>query len=228
MQIKTQGIVVSYIKFKETSIIVKIFTRELGYKSYIINSVRSAKARSKMALFQPLTLLDMIVYEKANAGINRISENKLAIAFQRIPFDFHRSSIAMFMADVMNKSIYDNYENEGLFDFLWEAIQLLDSKEAILSHFPLAMLWEASRYLGFAPQDADEFFQELSSELNNQIDFSEESKYLNNLIENSFHYKDKVDGKVRRALLDLMIHYYSTHLENDSEWKSIKVLRKMM
>ena len=40
---KTAGIVLSHIKYKDSSIIVRIFTRELGLKGYLVNGVREAK-----------------------------------------------------------------------------------------------------------------------------------------------------------------------------------------
>ena len=55
---KTSGIVLSHIKYQETSIIVRIFTRDLGLKAYLVNGVRSMSKGSKIALYQPLTLDD--------------------------------------------------------------------------------------------------------------------------------------------------------------------------
>ena len=69
MLYKTHGIVLNYIKYKETSIIVKIYTESFGLTSYIVNGVRSKKARHKVAFFQPLTLLDMVVYHKKNTQL---------------------------------------------------------------------------------------------------------------------------------------------------------------
>ena len=69
---KTEGVVLSAIRYKESSIIVRIFSRELGLKSYIINGVRTQGAKSKAALYQPMTLLDLVVYEKEGAGLQRI------------------------------------------------------------------------------------------------------------------------------------------------------------
>ncbi|WP_373396659.1 recombination protein O N-terminal domain-containing protein [Algoriphagus halophilus] len=88
---KTSGIVLSYIRYKESSIICKVFTRELGLKSYLINGVRSQNSKSKIALYQPMTLLDMVVYNKESTGLQRISEVKLTRANQLIPFDFNRT-----------------------------------------------------------------------------------------------------------------------------------------
>ncbi|MFD2203919.1 DNA repair protein RecO [Shivajiella indica] len=228
MLTKTQGIVLSYIRYRETSIIVKIFTRELGLKAYIVNGVRSTKAKTKMGFYQPLTLLDLVVYEKENVSLNRISEIKLSKSFQRIPFDFLRSGIAMFIAEVLGKSIYEGYQNESLFDFLMDSIQLLDEEKVILSHFPIAFLWETSRYLGFAPDEAGEFFEELKENLTKQIDWEPEIHYLNQLIRESFGFNGKIPALVRKNLLDHMLIFYSKHLEQEAEWKSVKVLRQMM
>jgi DNA repair protein RecO (recombination protein O) len=228
MLTKTQGIVISYIRYGETSIIVKIFTRELGLKAYIVNGVRSSKAKSKMGFYQPLTLLELVVYDKENSKLNRISEIKLAKAFQRIPFDFLRSGIAMFVSEALGKSIYEGYQNESLFDYLMDAIQLLDEENANLSHYPIAFLWETSRYLGFAPDDANEFFEELKENLTKQIDWDPEIRYLNQLITDSFNFNEKIPALIRKNLLDHMLIFYSKHLEQQSEWKSVKVLRQMM
>ncbi|TVP53101.1 MAG: DNA repair protein RecO [Mongoliibacter sp.] len=225
---KTEGIVFSFLRYQESSIISKIFTRELGLKSYIINGVRSSKSKGKIALYQPLTILDMVVYEKGNANLNRISETKLQHAFQTIPFDFYKSGIAMFMAEVLSKSIYESYQNEDLFDFLVQAIMFLDSEEVHLSHFPLVFLWETSKYLGFSPGNAEEFFEEIQENITRQIDWGAEMQSLNIIIEQSFECSVKIPAKIRRDLLDHMLALYSKHLDFGGEWKSVKVLRQLM
>ncbi|MGY6742618.1 MAG: DNA repair protein RecO [Cecembia sp.] len=228
MLVKTQGIVVSYIRYKESSIIVKIFTRELGLKSYIVNGVRSSNARTKMGFYQPLTFLDLVVYDKENANLNRIAEVRLAKAYQRIPFDFLRSGIAMFVAEVLSKSIYDGYQNEDLFDYLDLAIGELDGKRAVLSHYPATFLWEMARYLGFAPDDSRDFFEELQENFTKQMDWQPEMVYLEGLMAASFAYAEKTPALIRRNLLDHLLLFYTKHLDQSSEWKSVKVLRQMM
>src|SRR5690606_23916808 len=115
---------------------------------------------SKIALYQPLTPLDLVVYDKESAGLQRISESKLQRAHQRIPFDFSRTSIALFMTEVIGRSIYENYQNEGLFDFYSDSISVLDQEATRLSIFPLVFLIEQARFLGFAPEDANGFILE--------------------------------------------------------------------
>lgn len=225
---KTAGIVIHYIKYRETSIIVKIFTRELGLKSYIVNSVRSAKATSKIALYQPLSLLDLVVYDKENASLNRISEVKLSYAFQIIPFDFYRSGVAMFVGEVVGKAIYDNYQNEQLHDFLEKAIRNLDSRELNLSIYPHSFLLQLSQFLGFSPADAGEFYQQLQQGAGAVPVSREEKEYFDQLLESDFGSQIKIPGAVRRKLMDHLLLFYKVHLDTFSEIKSVKVLMQMM
>lgn len=225
---KTQGIVINYIKYRETSIIVKIFTRELGLKTYVVNSVRSPKSKSKIAFYQPITLLDLVVYDKEGASINRISEVKLTYAFHRIPFDFYRSGVAMFVGEVLSKAIFENYQNKNLYDFLQEAITCLDRKEVNLSSYPLTFLLQISRFLGFAPENAKEFFEQLLQGIGH-LPFEEEDVfYLNQLMKSSFDSDEKVPAPIRRRLMNQVLLFYKLHMDTFAEIKSLKVLSHIM
>ncbi|UZD21867.1 DNA repair protein RecO [Algoriphagus halophytocola] len=224
---KTQGIVLSSIKYKETSIIVKIFTRELGLKSYLVNGVRSQGNRSKIALYQPLTLLDMVVYDKDNGGLQRVSEARLLQANQLIPFDVTRTGIALFMTEVTSKSIYENYQNENLFDFLQNCVIHLDSKEVSMAQFPLIFLIENARYLGFAPEKALGFLAESRSQPFSKSELLQAEVYLEALMKDSFSNQLKIGKGLRQKLLDHLLDFYSQHLDNPGNWKSLAILRQI-
>lgn len=225
---KTSGLVLSSIRYKDTSIIVKIFTRELGLKSYLINGVRSMGKGSKMALYQPLTLLDLVVYNKENSGLQRISEAKLQRAHQRIPFDFSRTSIALFMTEVINRSIYENYQNESLFDFLSESVIILDQAETHLAHFPLVFLIEKSKFLGFYPESAEGFIVESNKQPFSNQELPITLDYLNTLLEKKYYCVDKIPVLLRRKVLDHLLDFYAQHMENPSIFKSLAVIRQVM
>lgn len=225
---KTLGIVIHYIKYRETSIIVRIFTRELGLKSYVVNNVRSAKASTKIAFYQPLSLLDLVVYDREGASLNRISEVKLSHAFQRIPFDFYRSGVAMFVGEVTGKAIYDNYQNESLFDFLKEAIVHLDGEKMNLSIYPHSFLLQLSQFLGFGPANAEEFYEQLQHGVGTFPLSEEERKYVDELIKASLDSQTKIPGIIRRRLMDHLLLYYKLHLDTFAEVKSVKILVQMM
>ena len=52
MLIKTRGIVLSYLKYRESSIIARVYTERLGVQSYVVNSVRKAKPPGRIALWE--------------------------------------------------------------------------------------------------------------------------------------------------------------------------------
>lgn len=225
---KTEGIVLSAIKYKETSLIVRIFTRELGLKSYIINGIRSQGKKSKAALFQPMTLLELVVYEKESSSLQRISEAKISHPFRLIPFDFSRSGMAMFMAEVTGKAIYDNYQNEWLFDFLSESLHRLDQNTSDIKHFPLAYLVKQAQFLGFGPDEADEYLQESRSLPFSTDEIPLVKSYLEALLSDGFRCSSTHGIRIRRLLLDYLLEFYSEQLDNPSPWKSIGILRQLM
>jgi len=147
---KTRGIVLNYIKFKESSIICKIFTEEFGLESYIINGTRSKKGANKIALYQPLTLLDMVVYKNDKKQIQRISESKAIYLYKTIHTDIYKSSIAIFLTEILLKCSSSEENQEDLFEYLFRSFLLFDELEQkAASHFHLYFLINYLRNLGY-------------------------------------------------------------------------------
>ena len=161
MVTKTRGIVLHYLRYRETSLLVTIYTAELGIASYIENGVRSAKAKHKMALFQPTTLLDLEVFHKPGKGLHRISEAKCYFPYRQIPFDIAKSSIALFLSEILSKVLKEEESNVPLFDFLEDSFQFLDRATAHYENFHIQFLWNLSIFLGFNPSNAKEFKEQV-------------------------------------------------------------------
>ena len=140
MVFKTKGIVFRFTRFGESSIIVTIFTEQFGLQSYIVNGIRSKTSRSKIALFQPLTLLELVVYHRENANINRIKEVKCLYPYQSIQIDIVKSSVAMFITEVINKSIKEESHVSHLFEFLCSSLITLDTLVENSENFHLVFL----------------------------------------------------------------------------------------
>ncbi len=225
---KTSGIVLSHIKYQESSIIVRIFTRDLGLKAYLVNGVRSLSKGSKIALYQPLTLLDLVVYDKENSGLQRISEAKINTPQRLIPFDMARTSLALFATEVISRSILEGYQNEELFDFLSLSISTLDDPETSMAHFPLVFLLENAKHLGFAPEEAEGFLVEslhhpFSSEEINLV-----LPYLKNLQVQGYHPTSNLSLPLRRKLLDHLVAFHAQHLAHTNPLKSLPIIRQLI
>lgn len=224
---KTRGIVLNYIRYRETSIIVKIYTEEFGLQTYIENGVRSSRSRNKIALFQPLTLLDLIVYHRDNGSIMRISEIKCNTPFQTLPYQFVKTGIALFITEVLTKSLKEESGNPDMFWFLFQSILFLDNQPEAYENFPIQFLLKLSRYLGFAPQQARELMEQIG-EVRLTESTEAESEALNGLIGRDYDQYLRLPGAVRRSLLEHVLRFYQLHVENFNELRSLPVLKEMM
>lgn len=149
----TRGIIFRSIKYGETSVIADIFTEDKGLRSFIGGSVRTAKSRMPFSLFQPMMVVDLVAYFRdADGHLNRLKEMRASEIFQKIPFDIKRGAIALFMAEICQKSIHAGEENPELFDFLLDQLHWLDSTPHPIANQHLHFLLHLSGFLGFQPQ----------------------------------------------------------------------------
>ena len=227
---KTRGIVLNFIKYRETSIVTRIYTETFGLQSYIVNSVRGGgkKSKGKISLFQPLTQLELVVYYKKSPGLNRISELKCPEPYQSIPYDFRKSGIALFLTEVLNKCLKEEEENVDLFEFLSSSLLIFDHLSEGFENFHLQFMLKLSRYLGFSPNSAHSMLQEIH-EHTGRLKFSEEEeRVLSQLIQFPFTERIRGSNATRRLLLDELITFYQIHVEGFKDLKSVSVLRELM
>src|SRR5690606_28822751 len=104
MRYKTRGIVLKYTNYAENSVVVQIFTEKFGLQSYIVNGARKPRAKIGVMLLQPLFLLDIVVYHNEKNSLQRIAEARQQPAFQTIPFDIHKSTVLLFLDEMLYKS----------------------------------------------------------------------------------------------------------------------------
>lgn len=225
---RTRGIVLGSIKFKETSIIVKIFTEEFGSASFLVNGVRSAKAKGKAALYQPLTLLDLVIYYKESKDLMRVSEAKMAASFTAIPFDPVKRTIGIFLTEFFSKILKDEQANKPLFEFLFHSIELLDHQQSNVQNFHLQLLLKAAIYLGYGPQGDLDFVQQLVEAGIHFNQLKNEKSTVDRLIKEAYGAEIQINNTYRRELLDQIIKFYAIHLHQQLEIKSLDVLKTVL
>jgi DNA repair protein RecO (recombination protein O) len=226
---KTRGIVLSYIRYRETSIIVRVYTEEFGLQSYLVNSVRSSKSKSnRIALFQPLTLLDMVVYYKPDRDLHRLSEVKTNYPFQHIPFEVAKSSMALFVSEMLTKTLKEEASNPALFHFLESTILFLEQAQTGYENFHIVFLLKLAAYLGFVPSNTKEFEDQLRE--NNYPFLPDEATEtaLNAFLRQPIGTPVKISRAVRNELLDAVVAFYGIHIDGIGEIKSLSVLREVL
>jgi|ERR1035437_474927 DNA repair protein RecO (recombination protein O) len=236
---KTRGIVLRTVDYSETSLIAKIYTEQFGIQSYLIKGARRKNASIKGNLFQPLALLELVVYKKEKKQLQTLKEAGPEIHFASIPYDPAKASILFFLNEILLKCLQEEEENTELFSFLHETIQTLDSVEKKFSNLHLIFLIRFSRFLGFFPQgnysDVNSVFDLregmfVSREpLHPDFLTKENSKLISKLIFSNYYSMDSLvlSGKERKNLLDILLHFYQLHLSNMGSMTSHKVLEQV-
>jgi len=238
MYVKTRGVVLHTLKFSETSVISRIYTEELGLVSYIVKGVRSAKSQQKAILLQPLSILDLEVNHRENKQLQFIKEFSRAFNYQSIPFETLKSAIAVFMLEVISKSIREHEPNHEMFQFIIRALINLDLSEKLNPDFHLSFLVHFSSYLGFMPHGnysashpnfalGEGVF--VSSQSECECLNPRESELIHKLISgppfNPIGYP--ITRLERKRMLNNLSKYYALHLDN-FVLKSPEILEELL
>ena len=235
MLVKTKAIVISTLKYQEKSLIVKCFTQSDGLKSYFVrNAFSSGKTSQKIAYFQPLTILEIEANHKNKGTLEHFSEIKIAMPFRSVHSDVVKSTIVMFISEILHHSIHEEEKNESFFDFLEAALDWLDNNDEI-ANFHLILMLETAKFLGFYPDvsEINQPFFEMTEGVFSQFQaISSLSEIESDLLKKLIGLKFDSDRKTfhiseRQALLKIIIDYYSFHLDGFKKPKSLEVLKEI-
>ena len=240
MLVKTNAIVISTVKYGDSSLIARCYCKKLGLKSFILKGIlTSKKGGLKKSLFQPLNLINIStqIKNQSNQRLNFIREGSLKVHFKEIPLKIKKNAIALFISEVISKVIYEEgTPNIALYNFLENSIMRLE-KEKFSPVFHLKFLTLLSDQLGFYPNlmsQEKEFFDMESGcfcENSNSryavggdtIIVFKELLYLN--------FDDivqiNISNRLRIKVLDFLIDYFNIHLPRFGNIKSIAILHEI-
>lgn len=149
---KTDGIVFKTIKYGETSIVSNVYTELFGMQSYIVKGVRKSgkKSASKQNYFQPGAILQMEVYHYELKNLQFIKEYEWAYQYKLLFYDVVRNAIAMYLIEVLQRSLKQPESNPQLFYFITHTLKVLDTADVhVVSNLLIFFLIHYTVELGF-------------------------------------------------------------------------------
>lgn len=243
MLLKTKGIVIKQTKFSESGVIVKIYTEELGIQSFFVRGLRSQKSprskvgsKGKAAMYQPLTMLNLVVSYSENKSLHNITEVSLWYLYQSITENAIKRSLLFFINELLHKSLKEETANKELFSWIHKALVWLDLADDGFVNFHLIFMMQLTMFLGFYPK------KELSE--NQTVLDMQEGRFSNRIPNHPYYvsgeaaqilcqirdakFEDsvnlKLNNKSRKVILETLISYYKLHLPSIGEFKSLDVL----
>ncbi|MFP4663806.1 MAG: DNA repair protein RecO [Bacteroidales bacterium] len=239
MYVKTRAVVLNHIKYTDSRIIARLLTPDFGKISIITSTGRSKKSPGKSIYFQPLFLLDIELNFREKKEIQQIRDLRMAENPGLPDPTPHKQSIAIFLADVLQRSIKENEPDESLFQFVWHAVRMFEHSDKSSVNFHLYFLSHLMKYLGFAPgnkwshdyplldTDSGKFVN--NRQLNSACLTERESmiidKFTNIAADEIPH--GGFSNQDRQLGLNALMSYYERHLPDFGKLKSFQILKEI-
>lgn len=237
MLVKTPAIVLSTLKYSESDLIARLYTRDLGTQSFILKGIRkSRKGKLRISFFQPLTQLEIETQHKGKGSLEYIKEARVIFPYNHVHSDIIKSSITMFFSEVLTQLLTEQQPDEDLFEYLSSVFQYLDQSDQV-ANFSIKMLLDMTRFLGFQPDQSTIQFTYFNM-LNGNFDENGlqphhltdvESAQLKVFIGTNFDniHGIKMHREDRNSLLNLVIEYFQIHLQTFKKPNSLSILRQL-
>lgn len=236
---KARGIVLHTLKYGDSSMVAYLLTDVYGRQNYMVQGVRSARGHgSKLALFQPMFAVEFEGLESSRMQLHRFREVYNGLILQSLPFDVRKSTIALFMAEVLYRLVKESEPNARLFDFVWGSVSALDAMTEGVANFHLWFLSNLSRFLGFSPGnsylpgawfDIREGAYTPVRPTHNSVLSCDDARILHEMLSCDVRALCEIglNRHQRVAYLNALLVYYGYHLDAIHAVQSVRILQEV-
>lgn len=148
--VKAEGIIVRTMKMGESSKLVTLFTRELGFLKVVAKGSRTSKSRYGAAL-EPLTVSRVVYYHKENRELQFLSQADIAEHFTQLSANLERWGFANACCELVERTHLGVELQPKVYPLLLETLRAMNAAtiepRLCFWHFQMHLLG----LLGFAP-----------------------------------------------------------------------------
>lgn len=148
MQQTITGLYLNHINHGDTSVILKLYTLQHGTTSFIIKGIKRKKGGS--ALLQPFHYIELSSNFKPEKDLNFGNQIRLSRPSYSLTSDVRKSTVALFLTEVLNKTLKETAPNEELYTIIESLISFYDETDFI-PLFHHSFLIQLIKLLGITP-----------------------------------------------------------------------------
>jgi len=211
---KTEAIMLNSVKYGDNRLILNVYTREYGRMTLSVTIPRTSNRASALPYCQPL-FQNEIEYT-ARGNIRRAARITPSFTYRTIPFDTAKMSVAMFLSEILTKTLTFAEKNDDLYNFIATSLQILDDMQYKGVNFHIKFLLQLTKYMGF----------DIGAK---HLMMPPYTLTLNQILESDFIECEQLElsGDIRSQLLKKTLDYYRQHFETLNDIKSLEVLQKI-
>ncbi len=146
-----RGIVLHTIRYNERHNIVHVYTDMHGLMSFLVPTGSGHRARERMALLMPLSLIELQARTRPNTDLATMHDVQRYAMVGAIYADPVRSAVAMFLSELLWRVIQEHERNDALYRYVESSVLALDTMEEGVANFHLWFLFNLGAHLGIEP-----------------------------------------------------------------------------
>ncbi|MBR1889543.1 MAG: DNA repair protein RecO [Alloprevotella sp.] len=236
MLLSSKAIVLHTLRYTDGKLIVDMLTQEAGRQSFLLHRSKTRRSSApSVNMFQPLSMVEIEWNYREQKQLQQL-RSAHATPLKSIPYDIRKTSVALFLAEVLSGALRGEPITPQLFDFLQNSVLWLDEASVGTENFHITFLRRLIPFLGFEPNVEDYVEGSYFDLLNGVFTPTEprhehflrpqEALLLPNLLRMNFGnlHLFAFTSAERARLLDFMVAYYRLHLPQFNEPKSLQVL----
>lgn len=236
---KINGIVLHILRYSDKNSIVHILTDRRGRMAFMLPQGNTKSARMRNAMFMPLSIIEFEAKILPGRDLHTFRDARPIVSHNNIYADPVKNAIAMFVSELLSRSIQESEENTPLFRFISTSIQLLDSMEMGVANFHIWFLYNLGAFLGIQPDTSSYrkgywfdmingvFTQECPS--HNQYLSPTEAPaivMLSRMTSRNLHHF-QFNRVQRGEILDIALNYYRIHNSMLGNLRSPEILKQL-
>ncbi|MBR1808992.1 MAG: DNA repair protein RecO [Paludibacteraceae bacterium] len=229
MKTTTQAIVIHLAKYSDKAAILHVYTKQFGRMAYIVYGINGKKRSSLLAATEPFSLVEIEVNHSAGRDIQTlVSINMIYVPVSTLS-DIRRRTIAVFLSEILMRTLRHPEPDSTLFDFLSSAVHYLDSTP-YPENMHLKFLLKFTYFLGIMPSLDDRrkmldipsglLVDSPISDISNCFSVEETNLLIDILSDENVI----ISRNVRQSLLTKLCRYYECHLTDFVTPKSLDIL----
>ena len=233
MTCSDEGIVISSIKYSESSQIVRFFCAKEGLISAMVRSTSKKSGVSK-AYLSPFFILELVYTRSSRADLITLKEVSGGIENIRLSDSIHKLALCLFSGELLRNILEPGYSNTELFHFLKNKQQELRDMEQPGSAWSVLLVLGIIQNLGFtieSKSEKDALFnvQEGTFSLEHQLGnpFTLDSTLSGALAQMINGHEPPKDKSLNARLLNALLDFLGFHVQGFKKPKSLEVLREV-
>jgi len=234
----SKAIILHSVKYSDNSLIVTMLTRKYGRTSFIFRKAKSAKNSNRSAFLQPLNLVEITAYHNPKKNIQNLKELRISTLYNNIFQSAEKITVALFISEIINKSLRQTEKDENLFDFIENSLIFLDRTDKKIANYHLLFLMKMTKFLGFEPSTnymRYNYFDQINGEFVQKNPLHEhylrdaEVVLFNSLIDKQFEQMEELSfsRQSRNETLENILNFYRIHIPDFPQIKSLEVLKSV-